>query len=158
MSDPTPAPASARSRVRRLADRARYERADIHAILDEGFVCHVGFQVDGQPFVIPTVYARRGDEILLHGSAASRMLRTLGDGADCAIGVTHVDGLVLARSVFHHWGVTQTDDFGEIVFNLISADLLQKTADDRKEDFYSLFDFEAAFDVAFEKSLQSVDT
>jgi len=64
----------------------------------------------------------------------------------------------LARSVFDHWGVTRTDDFGEIVFNLISADLLQKTADDRKEDFYSLFDFEAAFDVAFEKSLQSVDT
>jgi uncharacterized repeat protein (TIGR04138 family) len=63
----------------------------------------------------------------------------------------------LARSVFQHWGVTRTDDFGEVVFNLISADLLQKTADDRKEDFYGLFDFEVAFDVAFEQGLQSVD-
>ena len=63
----------------------------------------------------------------------------------------------LARAVFEHWGVTRTDDFGEIVFNLISADLLQKTADDRKEDFYGLYDFEVAFDVAFEQSLQSVE-
>ena len=63
----------------------------------------------------------------------------------------------LARAVFQHWGITSTDDFGEIVFNLISADLLQKTADDRKEDFYGLFDFEEAFDVAFEQVLQSVD-
>ena len=63
----------------------------------------------------------------------------------------------LARSVFAHWGITRTDDFGEIVFNLISADLLQKTADDRKEDFYGLYDFEVAFDVAFEQSLQSVE-
>ena len=63
----------------------------------------------------------------------------------------------MARCVFEHWGVTCTDDFGEIVFNLISADLLQKTADDRKEDFYGLFDFEDAFDSAFEQALQSVD-
>jgi len=63
----------------------------------------------------------------------------------------------MARVVFEHWGITETDDFGEIVFNLISADLLQKTADDRKEDFYGLFDFEDAFDLAFEQSLQSVE-
>ncbi len=63
----------------------------------------------------------------------------------------------LARSVFKHWGVTKTDDFGEIVFNLISADLLQKTADDRKEDFCDLYDFETAFDLAFEEQLQSAE-
>lgn len=63
----------------------------------------------------------------------------------------------LARAVFRHWGITRTDDFGEIVFNLIAADLLQKTADDRKEDFFGLYDFETAFDQAFEQTLESVD-
>src|SRR5438093_6317808 len=91
-----------RTRVRRLPARASYERATIDAILDEGLVCHVGFTVDGQPYVIPTVYARVGDELYIHGSAASRMLRTLEDGVPVCLTVTLLDGLVLARSAFHH--------------------------------------------------------
>ena len=99
MSEFTPTP---RTQVRRLPDRGRYDSETIYRILDEGFLCHVGFVVDGQPFVIPTGYARVGDSIYLHGSAASRMLRTLAVGVQVCVTVTLVDGLVLARSAFHH--------------------------------------------------------
>jgi nitroimidazol reductase NimA-like FMN-containing flavoprotein (pyridoxamine 5'-phosphate oxidase superfamily) len=91
-----------RTRVRRLPDRGHYERNVINAILDEGLVCHVGFAVDGQPYVIPTVYGRAGNRLYLHGSAASRMLRTAGGGVPVCVTVTLLDGLVLARSAFHH--------------------------------------------------------
>jgi nitroimidazol reductase NimA-like FMN-containing flavoprotein (pyridoxamine 5'-phosphate oxidase superfamily) len=91
-----------RTTVRRLAKRGVYDKAEVYAILDEGFICHVGFAIDGQPYVIPTGYARLGDEIFLHGSAASRMLRALGDGIDVCVTVTLVDGFVLSRSAFHH--------------------------------------------------------
>ena len=77
-------------------------KALVHSILDEGYLCHVGFVADGQPYVIPTLYARDGDQIYIHGSAASRMLRTLDEGADVCLTVTLVDGFVLARSAFHH--------------------------------------------------------
>ncbi|HWY05554.1 MAG TPA: pyridoxamine 5'-phosphate oxidase family protein [Candidatus Acidoferrales bacterium] len=99
MSDFTP---TERTQVRRLPKRGKYERETVFAILDAGFVCHVGFSVDGQPYVIPTNYGRSGDTIYLHGSAASRMLRTLSEGVRVSVTVTHVDGLVLARSAFHH--------------------------------------------------------
>jgi uncharacterized protein len=91
-----------RTQVRRLPDRGKYDAETIHAILDEGFFCHVGFVVDGQPFVIPTGYARVGDTLYIHGSVASRMLRTLAGGVQVCVTVTLVDGLVLARSAFHH--------------------------------------------------------
>jgi nitroimidazol reductase NimA-like FMN-containing flavoprotein (pyridoxamine 5'-phosphate oxidase superfamily) len=85
-----------------LPDRGRYERHDVDAILDEAFICHLGFVVDEQPYVIPTIQARDGDIVYVHGSPASRMLRTLKDGVDVCLTVTLVDGLVLARSAFHH--------------------------------------------------------
>jgi uncharacterized protein len=91
-----------RTTVRRLPRRGVYDKAEVYAILDEGFICHVGFAIDGQPYVVPTGYARLGDEIFLHGSAASRMLRALGDGLDVCVTVTLVDGFVLSRSAFHH--------------------------------------------------------
>ena len=91
-----------RNAVRRLPQRAVYERDQVYAILDAGFVCHVGFVADGQPFVIPTAYGRADDMLYLHGSRASRMMKTLGAGVDACVTVTHVDGLVLARSAFHH--------------------------------------------------------
>jgi uncharacterized protein len=93
---------SDRTTVRRLPDRGKYDAETIHKILDEAFVCHVGFVLDGQPFVIPTNYARVGDHLYLHGSAASRMLRTLAGGIPVCVTVTLIDGLVLARSAFHH--------------------------------------------------------
>lgn len=93
---------TARTQVKRLAKRAVYEKSQVHAILDEGFLCHVGFAVEGQPYVIPTGYARVEDRIYIHGSAASRMLRTLDQGVDVCLTVTLVDGFVLARSAFHH--------------------------------------------------------
>jgi len=99
MSQFTP---TTRTQVRRLADRGKYDVETVYRILDEGFLCHVGFVVDGQPFVIPTGYARIGDELYIHGSAASRMLRTLTGGVPVCVTVTLVDGLVLARSAFHH--------------------------------------------------------
>jgi len=89
-----------RTRVRRLPERAAYDRATVHAILDEGFLCHLGFVVDGQPYVIPTGYARVGETVFLHGSTASRL--GLRPGMDVCVTVTLVDGLVLARSAFHH--------------------------------------------------------
>ncbi len=96
-----PAP-SQRTQVRRLPERGAYDPAVIHAILDAAFLCHVGFVHDGAPVVIPTGYGRRGDNLYLHGSSASRMLRTLRTGVDVCCTVTLLDGLVLARSVFHH--------------------------------------------------------
>jgi len=96
------APASERVTVKRLPQRAVYDRAVIDAILDEGLVCHVGFNVDSQPFVIPTGYGRDGDRIYLHGSQASRMVRVLRGGIPVCITVTLLDGLVLARSAFNH--------------------------------------------------------
>jgi nitroimidazol reductase NimA-like FMN-containing flavoprotein (pyridoxamine 5'-phosphate oxidase superfamily) len=95
-------PASKRTQVHRLPDRGKYDAETIHAILDAAFVCHVGFVVDGQPFVIPTNYARDGQKLYLHGSSASRMLRTLAGGIPVCVTVTHVDGVVMARSAFHH--------------------------------------------------------
>lgn len=91
-----------RTQVKRLPKRGGYDKEQVHSILDEGFLCHVGFVVDGQPYVIPTLYVRDGDQIYIHGSAASRMLRTLDEGADVCLTVTLVDGFVLARSAFHH--------------------------------------------------------
>jgi len=91
-----------RTKVRRLSKRAVYDKAQVHAILDEGFLCHVGFAQDGQPFVIPTLYARSGETLYMHGSGASRMLKTLAQGVDVCVTVTLVDAYVLARSAFHH--------------------------------------------------------
>ena len=105
MSDASAVPAvppSERVRVRRLPQRGVYDRETVHAILDEALVCHVGFVVDGQPYVIPTIHARVGEVVYMHGSAASRMLRTLREGVPVAVTVTLVDGLVMARSAFHH--------------------------------------------------------
>ena len=93
---------SDRTRIVREPQRAIYEREVIYKILDEGFVCHVGFTADGQTFVIPTMYARVGDALYFHGSAASRMLRGVSTGLNVCITVTLSDGLVLARSVFNH--------------------------------------------------------
>jgi nitroimidazol reductase NimA-like FMN-containing flavoprotein (pyridoxamine 5'-phosphate oxidase superfamily) len=93
---------TARTRVVREAHRGVYERDAAYQILDEGFICHVGFVLDGQPFVIPTGYGRSGDKLYIHGSAASRMLRNLDKGVPVCITVTLLDGLVLARSIFNH--------------------------------------------------------
>lgn len=95
-------PRTPRNRVSRLPDRARYDREAIYSIVDEALLCHVGFVEDGQPYVIPTLHARDGDAILLHGSVGSRLLRHLGAGNPASIAFTIVDGIVLARSVFHH--------------------------------------------------------
>ena len=91
-----------RTQLRRLPKRGVFERETIYKILDEGFVCHVGFTIGGKTFVIPTGYARVGDRLLIHGSSASRMLRAMSDGIEACATVTLIDGLVLARSAFHH--------------------------------------------------------
>ena len=88
--------------MKREPQRARYDHETIEAILDEALICHLGFEVDGQPYVIPTLHARVGDRLYVHGSAASRLLRHLAGGARVCATVTLVDGLVLARSVFNH--------------------------------------------------------
>jgi nitroimidazol reductase NimA-like FMN-containing flavoprotein (pyridoxamine 5'-phosphate oxidase superfamily) len=97
MSEPTK-----RTTVRRLPERARYDQASIESILDEALVCHVGFVVEGQPYVIPTTFGRVGESLYIHGSAASRMLRSLKKDIPVCVTVTLLDGLVLARSAFHH--------------------------------------------------------
>ncbi len=100
MSDSyTPTP---RTRLVREPQRAVYDRAAAYKILDEGFICHVGFVADGQPFVIPTSYGRVEDNLYIHGSSASRMLRNLDQGIPVCVTVTLIDGLVLARSIFNH--------------------------------------------------------
>jgi nitroimidazol reductase NimA-like FMN-containing flavoprotein (pyridoxamine 5'-phosphate oxidase superfamily) len=98
----TTSPLSDTSRVRRLPERAAYDDATIHAILDAALVGHVGFVAGSRPIVIPMLYGRDADHLYLHGSVASRLLRTMADGIDVCLTVTLVDGLVLARSAFHH--------------------------------------------------------
>ena len=88
--------------LKRLPQRGVFDRATVYGILDEAFICHVGFVVDGQPFVIPTSFGRAGDQLFIHGSAASRMLRNLAQGVPVCVTVTLLDALVLARSAFHH--------------------------------------------------------
>src|SRR5579864_54417 len=95
-------PNTARTTVRRIPKHSSYDRATINSILDEGLICHVGFVDEGLPYVIPTLYARSGDRLLVHGSAASRLARTLASGSDVCLSVTLLDGIVLARSVFNH--------------------------------------------------------
>jgi uncharacterized protein len=99
MSDLRPTP---RTTLRRLPARGRFDRETVNAVLDEALVCHVGFVSEGQPFVIPTIHARVGERVYVHGSAASRMLKTLEGGLPVCLTATLVDGLVLARSAFHH--------------------------------------------------------
>jgi nitroimidazol reductase NimA-like FMN-containing flavoprotein (pyridoxamine 5'-phosphate oxidase superfamily) len=91
-----------RNQVRRIAKRGKYDKETIYRILDEAFLCHVSFSIDGQPFIIPTLFARVEDSIYIHGSHISRMLKTLSEGVRICLCVTLVDGLVLARSAFHH--------------------------------------------------------
>ena len=95
-------PSTGRTELKRIPKRGSFDRATIYQILDEAFVCHVGFTIDQQPFVIPTGYARCGDNLLIHGSAASRMLKAMAREIDVCVTVTLVDGLVVARSVFNH--------------------------------------------------------
>lgn len=91
-----------RSKINRIPKRAHYDRDTIYPIVDAALICHVGFVRDGQPFVIPTIHARDEDAIILHGAKASRLLKTAAEGVPLCVTVTHLDGLVLARSVFHH--------------------------------------------------------
>ncbi len=100
MSETTPITPSGRSTLRRVAELGSHDRDRIHAILDEGLVCHVGFTVDAQPFVIPMAYARDGERLVLHGGVASRLMKHLAGGAEVCVTVTLLDGLVVARSGF----------------------------------------------------------
>lgn len=95
-------PKTARNRVRRLPERAAYDRETIYKILDEALICHVGIAHENQPFVIPTIHARRGDSLLLHGATTSRLLRYIQAGNPLCVAVTLLDGLVVARGIFHN--------------------------------------------------------
>jgi nitroimidazol reductase NimA-like FMN-containing flavoprotein (pyridoxamine 5'-phosphate oxidase superfamily) len=123
-------PPSERTTVRRLAKRGSYDRKLIDEILDSALMCHVGFVVDGSPFVIPTIHVRIGDRLYFHGSPASRMLKALARGIEVCVTVTIVDGLVLARSAFHHsmnyrsamvFGSARTVDDPEVKFRVLHA-------------------------------------
>lgn len=91
-----------RNKVKRVPDRGHYDSNVVYSILDDGAVCHISFNIDGQPFIIPTLYGRKGDKIYLHGAASSRLIKQMETGIPVSIAVTHIDGLVLARSAFHH--------------------------------------------------------
>lgn len=122
---------SERSRVRRVHERAHYDRATIYPILDAGFLCHVGYVIDGQPYVTPTCYWRDGDRLYWHGSSASRMLRTVSDAVPVCFTVSHLDGIVLARSGFH----------SSINYRSVMAFGHAKAIDDPKAKLTSLEDF-----------------
>jgi uncharacterized protein len=101
MSDTADFPPTERTRIKRLHQRAHYDRETVHAILDAGLICHVGYVIDGQPYVTPTMYWRHDERVYWHGSSASKMLRHLGSGPRVSFTVALMDGLVLARSGFH---------------------------------------------------------
>lgn len=136
-----------RNRIRRHPERGGYQRDEAYAVLDAGQIAHVGFVVDGQPFVIPMLYARLGDTVLLHGSVGSRLLRHLASGAPVCLSVTHLDGWVLARSHFNHsanyrsvvvFGTARTVDEPErkasALLHLVDALLPGRAADTRPAD------------------------
>jgi nitroimidazol reductase NimA-like FMN-containing flavoprotein (pyridoxamine 5'-phosphate oxidase superfamily) len=102
MNNPENLTPTQRSQIKRLPQRGNYEQKVIYQILDEGLICHLGFTIDNQPFVIPTAYGRVEDQLYIHGSPASRMLRSLLTGIEVCLTVTLLDGLVMARSAFHH--------------------------------------------------------
>ena len=122
MADFIPTP---RTTLKRLPRRGTYEREVVNQILDEGLVCHVGFIQDGHPFVIPTAYGRAGDKLYIHGAKASRMMNALRGGAEVSVTVTLLDGLVLARSAFHH----SMNYRSVVIFGKVSAvdDAAEKT-------------------------------
>lgn len=93
---------TSRNKVKRAPDRGRYEKSTVYEILDAGFLCHISFVADGQPIIIPTLYGREGNKIYIHGASTSRMIKNLEEGVPISLAVSHVDGLVLARSAFHH--------------------------------------------------------
>ncbi len=138
-------PKTERSQVRRVAKRGKYDRETVHKILDEGFVCHVGFSADEQIFVIPTLYARVDDSIIIHGSHISRMLKNIEKGVKVCVTVTLIDGLVLARSAFHHsmnyrsvvvfgTGKLVEDEAGKLsALKAVSDNLLPKRWEDSRE-------------------------
>lgn len=101
MSDAAFTPTT-RTQVRRLPKRGHYDKETVHAILDAGAIAHIGYVIDGQPFVTPTAYWRKGERVYWHGSSASRMLRTIDAGSPVCVTVSHIDGFVMARSAFHH--------------------------------------------------------
>jgi len=102
MNEPDNFSKTNRNQVRRIPKRGHYDRETIYEILDAGFLCHVGFVVDDQPYVIPTLYGREGDVVFFHGATSSRMVQQMSNDVPICITVTHVDALVLARSAFHH--------------------------------------------------------
>lgn len=129
-------PVSSRNKVKRVPQRGSYDKDTLYQILDAGFVCHAGFIVDGQPFVIPTIYGREDNYLYLHGATTSRMLVNLKKGIPVSISVTHVDGLVLARSAFHHsmnyrsavvFGTAKevSDDLKEHALWVVSENIMQ---------------------------------
>lgn len=136
---------TSRNEVRRVSKRGKYDRKTIYKILDEGFLCHVGFNVGDQPFVIPTLYARVDNSIIIHGSSISRMLKNVEKGVKVCITVTLVDGLVLARSAFHHsmnyrsvcvFGtgkLIEGDDEKNEALKAVSDNLLNKRWEDCRE-------------------------
>jgi nitroimidazol reductase NimA-like FMN-containing flavoprotein (pyridoxamine 5'-phosphate oxidase superfamily) len=137
----------ARHRVERSRERAQYDRDAVYAILDEGFIAHVGFAHGSQPFVIPMLYARLGERVLLHGSVASRLVNALAGGVECCVSVTHLDGLVLARSHFHHSvnyrsvvlfgkavAITDPDEKAAALTHFVDALLPGRSADSRPPD------------------------
>ena len=122
--------ATDRTRVRREPERGRYDRETIDAILDEALYCHLGFVVDGQPYVIPTLHARQGDLVYVHGSSASRMLRHAASGAPMCLTVTLLDGLVLAKSVFNH-----SIDYRSVIV----LGVARQVEDEEKREAFRLF-------------------
>ena len=125
-----------RNKVKRIPERGHYDKETLYNILDDGFLCHLGFTVDNQVFVIPTLYGRNGNTVYIHGATTSRLLKNLQKGIPVCLNVTHIDGLVLARSAFHHsmnyrsavvFGSATTipDDEKEAALRVISENMLQ---------------------------------
>jgi nitroimidazol reductase NimA-like FMN-containing flavoprotein (pyridoxamine 5'-phosphate oxidase superfamily) len=158
------------NRVRRLPARGQYDRATIDAIVDEALICHVAFVCDGQPFVIPTIHARLGDEIVLHGAPASRLLKHITAGNSVAIAVTLVDGLVLARSVFHssmnyrsavlfgHGRLIEDDAEKRAALKAVSEHLARGRWDDARQPTQAELDATTAVAIAIDSASAKVRT
>ncbi|MEO0551895.1 MAG: pyridoxamine 5'-phosphate oxidase family protein [Bacteroidota bacterium] len=158
-----------RNKVKRVPERGHYDQATAYAILDDAFICHISFVVDGQPFIIPTLYGREGNKIYVHGATTSRLIKHLEKGFPVSMAVTHLDGIVLARSAFHHsanyrsvviYGTARPvdDERKEQALYIISENVLQGRWEESRKPYDKELKGTAVLEIEIEQASSKIRT
>ena len=158
-----------RNKVKRVPERGHYDRETAYAILDDAFICHISFIVDGQPYIIPTLYGREGNKIYVHGATTSRLVKHLEQGFPVSLAVTHLDGIVLARSAFHHsanyrsvvvYGTARpiSDDKKEHALYIISEQVLKGRWEETRKPYEKELKGTAVLEIEIEQASSKIRT